>query len=114
MEKFKLNVSNWELTFEDGQIVNLDNVLKESSTINANGKSSIRIEHATFNTNFLDLFKQGAKISNINQKFELFDNIGAVADKLEYNYSNMEIKSLTITGNKDEPGIEKIIFATNK
>lgn len=112
--KFKVGTSVWELTFESGEIIVFDTVLKESSTVTASGKSSVKLENATFNTEFLDLFKQDARISNINQKFKLINSNGGVIEELEYNYPNMKIKNITITGEVKNSGVEKVMFASSK
>jgi hypothetical protein len=113
-KKFKLSVSDWELTFEDGEIVTAVTVMKETTTSNANGKASISLQNATFSTDIYSKFKDNVKVPDIKQNFVLLNGKNEIVSKEERHYPNMMIKMVGMSGEEGEPSIEKIVFSTVK
>ena len=112
--KFKLGVSDWFIAFEHGESVNFDTVISESVKINANGTVRIVLKNATFDTEFIDLFKKGNNISEIHQKFPLDNNLGEKIEDIEYFYKDLTIKSISIVSAKDAVAEVNVVFATQK
>jgi hypothetical protein len=101
-KKFKIGVSDWCLTFENGEVVFIKTLTHEIVSISADGHSNIRLSNACFDTKFIDLFMKNAKLNEVKQEFYLFDSCSDRSENMiEYNYHSMKIKNISMIGSFD-------------
>lgn len=112
--KFKVSVSDWEIIFDSGETVVLNTLIRESVSMFADGKVNIKLNNATFDPKFISLFKEGAKVTNIKQKFDLRNCYGEITDEeIEYDYVEFYIKNVTFYSFSNSV-VEVSVYLTNK
>jgi len=110
-KKFKIGVSDWEVTFESGEVVIFNTVISESVTTFADGREKIKLENATFDAKFIELFKKGIKTIGLKEKFILMDSTGDIKESLEYNHICQNIKNIKIISALDNVATVTVTFA---
>jgi hypothetical protein len=102
MNKFKLGVSNWELTI-DGKIILVNSVIEEVIKFTAErGTPIITLKNAAIHTELVDLLQEGKNVDHIKQIFKVVDgNSGSTSNQSDlkeivWEYDFLQIKTLEL------------------
>lgn len=104
MNKFKVGVSDWELTLDDKTKIFLKTIIRESVDIHADGTTKIELKNANFDKEFVDRFKEGALVSNVHQNFDLRNSVGQSVELADYDYKDMKISKIRISSTTSTVG----------
>ncbi len=108
--RFITGVSDWEITFENGEKVILDALMQETIKIHADTRKKIKINNATFNSKLVDLFKNGININNLKQTFDVVNSENNVVDEVEYNYKDLYIDNVVFISATDSVTEVNVVF----
>ncbi|MHC1722482.1 MAG: hypothetical protein AB9836_04655 [Aminipila sp.] len=114
-KKFKIGVSNWKCTFEDGSTESLEMIQREVVDLYCDGTSRIMLQLANQDEEVLKKFKEGVVLKRLVREecFYKANNkgIAEMSKELEATiYPNMKIKSFKQISKKDEAGSYLIIL----
>lgn len=109
-KSFKVSVSDWEVSFPDGESVVFDALTEETVYFTADGKIKISFKSVTFDKKFLTYFRNEENVVDIRQRFELKNPLGETVEDMEYGYPSMKIKNMKIISKSDEVAEANIVF----
>jgi hypothetical protein len=110
MKLFIIGVTNWEFIIND-QKIDIKYVIEEDVKYTADGIITIKIQNATIDMNLFELFKKGNNVSSIKQSFQLRDHVGSLVDTIEWEYNNLIIVTMSLTGMCDGAGTLDIVLS---
>jgi hypothetical protein len=106
---FKMGVSDWVITFDNYDIVKLDALTQENVVSYSDGKVYIVVVNVTYDDKLMKMLDKFSVI-NVNQEFELRNNLGKVVGKLNFDYKDMKIKYILNQAESSGLGIMKIVM----
>jgi len=107
---FKVSVSDWKIEFDNDETLMLNTLIKETVSLGADGAADIILEDVSFDSKFVDYFKNGINIKSLTQSFNLMSGSGVIQESLEYSYPWVKLVNITIKSEVDSVSVVNINF----
>lgn len=112
MKRFKIGVSNWELVFDDEEIIKISQLKSEKVEYTCDGDINIELNNACFVQEVIDKITKKSKVLKVKQSFILTD--GDILYNDEYEYDDLNLNIIQIDSDCDTSSEFKIFLTNNQ
>ena len=113
MKSIRCGVSNWQFVFNDGEVINLKEVMKQTFIYDCENLPFIELENAVIRSDVIDKIKQNKNEVKVKEQYRRYEfNGGGYTEGVDCVDEYLcKIKSISIVCQKDEVSVFNIVLS---